>query len=224
MAPKLMGKKRGMIQLFDEKGNSIVGTVIELQPNVVVQVKTKATDGYDAVQIGFDKIEVKDERTIANRLSKPLRGHYAKGSVAPRRHLCETKVAEIEKYSVGQELGLDLYADVKYVDAVAVSKGKGYQGLMKKNNFRGGPASHGSSFHRHAGSTGQRSTPGRSLPNVPRASQMGWENITVQNLEVVMVKPEDQVIIVKGSVPGPTHGLVYIAPAVKKSGSKKATK
>jgi len=224
MAPKLMGKKRGMIQLFDEKGNIVVCTVIEMQPNVVVQVKKKDTDGYNAVQIGFDKIEVKDERTVANRLSKPLRGHYSKASVKPRKNLFEAKVEDVNQYQVGQELGVDLYSDVKFVDATAISKGKGYQGTMKKDNFSGGPASHGSGFHRHAGSTGMRSTPGRSLPNSPRPSHMGLETVTIQNLEVVMVKAVEQVIIVKGAVPGPTHGLVYIAPSVKKSGFKKASK
>lgn len=225
MAPKLMGKKRGMIQLFDKKGNSVVGTVIELQPNVIVQIKKKDTDGYDAVQIGFDKIEVKDQRTISNRLSKPLRGHYAKAGIEPRRHLCETTVEDINSYQVGQELGVDLFADIEYVDATSISKGKGYQGVIKKYNFSGGPASHGSGFHRHAGSTGMRSTPGRCLPGGPRPSHMGLETITVQNLEVVMVKPEEQVIIVRGAVPGPTDGLIYIAPAVKKkTSSKKAHK
>lgn len=221
MAPKLMGKKRGMIQLFDEKGNSVVGTVIELQPNVVVQIKKKDTDGYDAVQIGFDKIEVKDQRTIEKRLSKPLRGHYAKASVEPRRHLCESTVEDISQYQVGQELGLDLYADIKFVDATAISKGKGFQGTIKKYNYAGGPASHGSGFHRHAGSTGMRSTPGRCFPGGPRPSHMGLETITVQNLEVIMVKPDEQVMIVKGAVPGPAHGLVYIAPSVKKKLSPK---
>lgn len=219
-----MGKKRGMVQLFDNKGNSVVGTVIELQSNVIVQIKKKDTDGYDAVQIGFEKIEVKDQRTMANRLSKPLRGHYAKASVEPRRYLCETKVDDINQYQVGQELGVALFSDIAYVDATSISKGKGYQGVIKKYNFSGGPASHGSGFHRHAGSTGMRSTPGRCLPGGPRPSHMGLEKVTVQNLEVVMVKPEEQVIIVKGAVPGPVHGLVYIAPSVKKSSSKKAHK
>ncbi len=219
-----MGKKRGMIQLFDEKGNSVVGTVIELQPNIIVQIKKLDTDGYDAVQIGFDKIKVNDQRTIANRLSKPLRGHYAKASAEPCRYLCETKVDDINQYQLGQELGVDLYTEIKYVDATAISKGKGYQGVIKKYNFSGGPASHGSGFHRHAGSTGMRSTPGRCLPGGPRPSHMGLETVTVQNLEVIMVKPEDHVIIVKGAVPGPTHGLVYIAPSVKKSRTKKAHK
>lgn len=224
MAPKLMGKKRGMIQLFDEKGNSVVGTVIELEPNVIVQIKKKDTDGYNAVQIGFEKIKVKDQRTMANRLSKPLRGHYAKASLEPCRYLCETKVDDINQYQLGQELGVALYTDIKFVDATAISKGKGYQGVIKKYNFSGGPASHGSGFHRHAGSTGMRSTPGRCLPGGPRPSHMGLETVTVQNLEVVLVKPEEQVIIVKGAVPGPNHGLVYIAPSVKKTSSKKAHK
>lgn len=219
-----MGKKRGMVQLFDKKGNSVVGTVIELQPNVIVQIKKKETDGYDAVQIGFDKIEVKDKRTVSKRLSKPLRGHYAKAGLEPCRHLCETEVEDINAYQVGQELGLDLYSDIEFLDATAISKGKGYQGVIKKYNFAGGPASHGSGFHRHAGSTGMRSTPGRCLPGGPRPSHMGLETITVQNLEVVMVKPEEQVIVVKGAIPGPTNGLVYIAPSVKKSSSKKARK
>ncbi|BBI17305.1 50S ribosomal protein L3 [Neochlamydia sp. S13] len=223
MTPKLMGKKRGMIQLFDENGNSIVGTVIEVQPNAIVQIKKKEIDGYNAIQIGFDKIHVKDQRTLANRLSKPLRGHYSKAAVSPRKNLSEAKVDNIEQYQVGQELAIDLFADVKFVDATAVSKGKGYQGTMKKYNYSGGPASHGSGFHRHAGSTGMRSTPGRSLPNSPRPSHMGCETVTIQNLEVVMVKPAEQVIIVKGAVPGPTHGLVYIAPSVKKTSLKKAS-
>lgn len=223
MALKFMGKKRGMIQLFDKKGNVIVGTVIEAEPNVVTQIKTKAIDGYDAIQLGFEKVKVKDARTIETRVSKPLRGHFQKAGIEPRRHLVESHVEDVAQYTVGQELGVAMFENVGYVDATATSKGKGYQGVMKLHNFSGGPASHGSGFHRHAGSTGMRSTPGRSLPNSPRASQMGNEKVTVQNLEVVQISIEHNVIIVKGQVPGPRNGIVYLMPAVKKQAAAKKT-
>lgn len=213
---KLMGKKRGMMQCFDDKGNIVVCTVIEAEPNVVTQVKTKENDGYDAIQLGFEKIVVKDPRTMANRLSKALRGHYEKASVEPRRHLVESRIANASDYQIGQEISVDAFANVKHVDVCAMSKGKGYQGLIKKYGFAGGPASHGSSFHRKAGSTGQRSTPGRCLPNGKRASQMGYDRVTVQNIEVVAVRPADNVILVAGQVPGPRGGLVYFSPAIKR--------
>lgn len=216
MSLKMMGKKRGMIQLFDDKGNAIVCTVIETEPHVVAQVKTKETDGYDAIQLGFDKLTTKDPRTMSKRVSKPLIGHFKKGAIEPRRHLFETRVEKGADYTVGQELNIELFEDVPYVDATAISKGKGYQGVMKLHNFSGGPASHGSGFHRHAGSTGMRSTPGRCLPGGPRASHMGLEKITVQNLRVVMIDKEDNLIIVEGAVPGPKNGLVTLAPAIKK--------
>ena len=224
MSLKFMGKKRGMIQLFDDQGNVKVCTVIETEPHVVAQVKTEETDGYHAIQLGFEKIKTKDPRTIKNRLSQPLIGHYKKNSIEPRRHLLESRFEKAVEYTVGQELNLDAFDEIEFVDATAISKGKGYQGVIKKYNFSGGPASHGSGFHRHAGSTGMRSTPGRCLPGGPRPSHMGLETVTVQNLEVVMVNPEEQVIIVKGAVPGPTHGLVYIAPSVKKSNTRKNRK
>ncbi|CDZ80462.1 50S ribosomal protein L3 [Candidatus Rubidus massiliensis] len=216
MALKLMGKKRGMIKLFDEKGNIIVGTVIEAQPNVITQIKTNETDGYNAIQLGFEKIVVKDERTISNRVNKPQLGHFKKAAVEPVRHLAESRIDDVTNYQVGQEISVDLFQEKEYVDATAISKGKGYQGVMKLYNFAGGPASHGSGFHRHAGSTGMRSTPGRCLPGGKRASHMGYDRVTVQNLKVLMVKPEDNVIIVKGQVPGPKNGLVYLSQAKKK--------
>jgi large subunit ribosomal protein L3 len=212
-----MGKKRGMMQKFDEKGNVVVCTVIEVEPNVVTQVKTKDTDGYQALQLGFEKIVVKDPRTIEKRVSQPLRGHFKKGDIAPRRHLAESRLEDVSGYSVGQELSLKEFEGLEYLDACGTSKGKGYQGVMKLYHFAGGPASHGSGFHRHAGSTGQRSTPGRCFPNGKRASHMGFERKTVQNLKVVGIDLEENVILLQGAVPGPDNGLVYLSPAVKKS-------
>lgn len=217
---RMMGKKRGMIQLFDDAGNAIVCTVIEAQPNVVTQVKTVENDGYNAIQLGFDKIETKDPRTVEKRTSKALIGHYKKAGVDPRRHLLESRLEKVEGFTIGQELTVEEFAEVKFIDAMAMSKGKGYQGVMKLYNFSGGPASHGSGFHRHAGSTGMRSTPGRCLPGGPRASHMGYDRKTVQNLQVIMVDKEDNLIIVKGAVPGPKNGLVTISAAIKLQNKK----
>jgi len=211
-----MGKKRGMTQIFDDKGNTIVCTVIEAQPNIVTQVKTKESDGYNAIQLGFETIIVKDPRTMAKRSSKALLGHFKKAGVEPRRYLSESRLDKLENYAIGQEISLAEFAEIPFVDVCGTSKGKGYKGVMKKYNFAGGPASHGSSFHRHAGSTGMRSTPGRSLTNSPRASHMGDERVTVQNVKVVAVYPEENVILLEGSVPGPRNGLLYLSPAIKK--------
>lgn len=216
----VMGKKRGMTQLFDEKGNVIVCTVIEIEPNVVTQVKTKAKDGYQAVQLGFNKVQGKTQQTIAARVTKPLLGHFKKAGVEPRRHLLESHVNAPADYALGEEINVGAFEGVKFVDATATSKGKGYQGVMKRHNFSGGPASHGSGFHRHAGATGMRSTPGRGLPGGKKAGQMGNERVTVQNLEVVRVDVENQLLLIKGQVPGARNGLVYIRQAVKKSEKK----
>lgn len=216
MTLKLMGKKRGMTQLFDKKGNKVVCTVIEVEQNVITQLKTKEKDGYEAVQTGFEKVVAKDERTLERRITKPLKGHFAKNEIAPRKHLMETRGVDIKAYELGQEFGVEIFEDVKLVDVYGVSIGKGYQGLMKKNNFRGGPAAHGSGFHRHAGSTGMRSTPGRCLEGGPRPSQMGNRNTKVENLEVVRVDAERGIILVKGSVPGSNNSLLTIANSTKK--------
>lgn len=221
MTLKLMGKKRGMVQLFDEAGNIVVCTVIEAEPNVVTQIKTVDNDGYSAVQLGFEKIQANDPRTIEARAKKPQVGHFRKAGVEPRRYLTETRLENTEGYTLGQEFGVGMFTEITYIDATATSIGKGYQGVMKLHHFSGGPAAHGSSFHRHAGSTGMRSTPGRCLPGGKRASHMGAERITVQNLRVVMVKEEDNLIIVEGQVPGPRNGLIYFAEAKKKPTQKK---
>ncbi len=224
MALKLMGRKRGMTQVFDDKGNVIAATVIEVEPNVISQIKTKETDGYNAIQLSFEKVIVKDPRTLARRSTKPMRGHFAKASVEPRKHLIESRVDAVNDFTLGQEISIELFAEQAFVDVTGTSKGKGYQGVMKLHNFAGGPASHGSSFHRHAGSTGMRTTPGRCFPGGKRASHMGHEQKTVQNIEVVRVDGAENVIIVKGQVPGPVNGLVYISSAVKKTKPKKHAK
>lgn len=223
---KIMGRKRGMIQLFDEKGNVVVCTVIEAEPNVVTQIKTKDTDGYDAIQLGFEKIPASNETALIARTTKPMRGHFKKAGIEPRRFLVETRITdkEIPNYSLGQEIKVSSFAAIPFLDATATSKGKGYQGVMKLHNMRGGRASHGSGFHRHAGSTGMRSTPGRCLPNGKRASHMGDERVTVQNLKVVMIKEEDNLIVVKGQVPGPRNGLVYLSEAKKRPAAREKTK
>jgi large subunit ribosomal protein L3 len=219
---KLMGKKRGMTQLFDDKGHARACTVIEMQPNVVTQVKTVEKDGYSAIQLGFDVVETKDPRTVGNRVTKPLLGHFKKAGVKPCRHLTESTVAEGVEYTLGQSFGVDTFAEVAYVDATAVSKGKGYQGVIKRHHFAGGPASHGSGFHRHGGSTGMRSSPGRCLPGQKMPGRMGGEQVTTQNLRVVKVDPTENLLIVEGAVPGARNGLVYISAAVKLVGSKKS--
>lgn len=224
MALTMMGKKRGMMQLFDEKGNVIVCTVIQAEPNVVTQIKTKEKDGYSAVQLGFEKVTGKTQYTIEARTKKPRLGHFVKAGVQPRRYLSESRVESGEEYSLAQEFGVEIFSDIEFVDATAVSKGKGYQGVMKRHHFAGGPASHGSGFHRHAGSTGMRSTPGRGLPGGKKAGQMGNERVTVQNLQVVKVDSENNVILVKGQVPGPRNGLVYLTQAKKKKQPKKNQK
>lgn len=220
MTLTLMGKKRGMMQLFDEKGHAIVCTVIQAEPNVVTQIKTEQTDGYSAIQLGFEKITGKSQYTIDARTKKPQLGHFKKAGVEPRRHLLESRIDKTDDYTLGQEIDVNLFSGIEYVDATAISKGKGYQGVMKRHNFAGGPASHGSGFHRHAGSTGMRSTPGRGLPGGKKAGQMGNEQVTVQNLAVVRVDAENQLIIVKGQVPGPRNGLVYLSKAKKKTAKK----
>lgn len=221
MSLKIMGKKRGMVQMFDESGNIVVCTVIEAEPNIVTQIKTKDSDGYNAVQLGFEKILTKDPRTIQKRTKKPQLGHFRKANVEPRRYLSETRTDNVNDYTLGQEVSVGLFNEITYVDATATSIGKGFQGVMKLYHFSGGPAAHGSSFHRHAGSTGMRSTPGRCLPGGKRASHMGHERVTVQNLKVIMVKEEDNLLIVEGQVPGPSNGLVYIQEAKKKPTAKK---
>ncbi len=217
MTLEFMGKKKGMTRVFDDEGNSVVCTIIEAEPNVVVQVKTKESDGYHSVQLGGMK--VKDSRK--KNITKPLIGHFLKAKVEPRHFLKESRINSEEKYEVGQEITLDFFADCEFVDVCGKSKGKGYQGVMKRHNFSGGPASHGSGFHRHAGSTGMRSTPGRCLPGVKMPGHMGDERVTTENLKVVKILADKNLILVKGAIPGAREGFVTIRKALKKRNKKK---
>lgn len=217
MSLKLMGKKKGMTRVFDEKGNLIVCTVIAAEPNVIVQVKSQEKDGYDAVQLGAVKVPESKKKNI----SKPLVGHFARAKVEPRRHLLESRIENTEEFALGQEVGIDYFNDTEFVDVCGTSKGKGFQGVVKRHGFGGGPGSHGSGFNRTAGSTGMRSTPGRSLPGVKKAGQMGSQKVTAENLKVIRIDAEKQVILVKGAVPGAKNSLLYIRKSVKKPAPKK---
>lgn len=216
MSIKLIGKKRGMTQVFDKDGNAVVCTVIETQPNIVVQIKKKETDGYDALQLGaFNK----------TKISKAAKGHFEKSKINPCEKLLESKVSNIDEYKIGQSFGPNYFEKGDYVDIIGVSKGKGFQGLMKLYNFAGMPATHGCSrSHRLGGSTGMRTSPGRCFPGGKRASRMGNDRITVQNLIVVDVDEEKNLLVVKGAVPGMRNSIVYVARAKKKTTAKKQKK
>jgi len=217
-----MGKKIGMTQLFDDQGNVIVCTVIQVEPNVVTQVKIQEKDQYQAVQMGYQTIRTKDARTLETRVPKPQRGHFKKAGVEPQRYLTESRLDNIEEFSLGQHIGVEVFDGVEFVDAMGISIGKGYQGAMKLHNFSGAPASHGAKKnHRSLGSTGNRSTPGRCFPGGKRASQMGGKQVTVQNLKVVTVDKENNLIIVEGSVPGHRNCMITLSQACKKQASKK---
>ena len=217
MSLTLMGKKKGMTRLFDEKGNLVVCTVIAAEPNVVAQVKSKEKDGYQAIQLGAIKLSA----ARAKNLGKPVQGHFSKNGVEPRRHLKESRIAEGEQYTVGQEIGVSYFSECVYVDVSGISKGKGHQGVIKRHHFAGGPAAHGSGFHRHGGSCGMRTSPGRCLPGQKKSGRMGADNVTLQNLKVVKIDEERNLIIVEGAVPGAREGLVYVAKSVKKPSNKK---
>jgi large subunit ribosomal protein L3 len=215
MTLKFIGKKKGMTQIFDGSGNVIPCTVVLAEPNVVVQVKNKQTDGYNALQLGTnDKLKKK-------AFSKPLLGHFSKAKVEPLKHLAESKVDNLDNFSVGQKIDANCFVVGEFVDVRSKSKGKGYQGLIKLYNFKGGPGAHGSGFHRHAGSTGMRTTPGRCFRGGKRASRMGGDFLTVQNLQVVAVDVENNLIAIRGAIPGFVDSVVYITKSKKKSQGKK---
>ncbi|MCC6127609.1 MAG: 50S ribosomal protein L3 [Chlamydiae bacterium] len=210
MSLTFIGQKKGMAQVFDQDGKLVVCTVILAEPNTVVQIKRKESDGYNAIKLGGLRMT----KPQATRAKKTHLGQFAKSQIEPCRVLRESRLENVEEYQVGQQIDAALFADVKFVDIEGVTKGKGFQGVMKLHGFSGGPAAHGSGFHRHAGSTGMRSTPGRCFPNGKRASRMGGDRQTVQNLRVVAIK--GNLLLVEGAVPGSRSGIVYISQAKKR--------
>lgn len=211
MSLGLLGKKLGMTRVYDDKGVSTPVTVIAAAGNKVLQVKNAETDGYVAVQIGFD-----DQKP--SRVSKAQAGHFAKTSAAPKRFIREFRQATAE---AGSDLPVSTFEVGQFVDVIGRSKGKGFQGAMKKHNYQGQPASHGSMMHRRTGAIGNRSTPGRVWKNMGMPGHMGDERVTVQNLQVVQVREEDGVILVSGAVPGAKGTYVVVRPSKKKSAKKK---
>ncbi|MBM3194255.1 MAG: 50S ribosomal protein L3 [Chlamydiae bacterium] len=212
MSLKLIGRKKGMTHHFDDQGNVIPCTVLQLKTHVVSQVKTLEKDGYESIQLATEKL------TGAKRAnhSKPQLGHFEKNSQEPRKYLIESKVAEMEKYPLGTEIDLSVFEGVKNVDVTAVSKGKGTQGVMKRHGFKGFGDSHGEGpIHRHGGSTGQRSSIGRVWKGRKMPGRMGNERVTIQNLKIVKIDRENEVILVKGAVPGSNNGIVEITKSVK---------
>ena len=209
----ILGKKVGMTQVFTKNGKLIPVTVIEVEPNVVTQIKTVAKDGYDAIQIATE--------TIREKLSnKPAIGHTKKAGTEPKRFLREIRGVNVEDYTLGQVINVDIFEEGEMVDVSGISKGKGFQGVIKRHNQSRGPMGHGSQYHRGVGSLGTM-LPMHVLKGKKMPGQMGNVARTVQNLEIISVDTENNVILVKGNVPGPKKSLVMIRTAVKKPNVKK---
>ena len=209
MQKGIIGKKIGMTQIFDEKGNVVPVTVIEAGPCVIAQKKTVENDGYAAVQMGFKDLK-------ANKVTKPMKGHFAKGDVAPKKVLREFRFENTEAYNVGDLVKADVFAGGDHVDVSATSKGKGYAGVIKRWNFHRLKETHGSGpVARHGGSNGANSSPSRVFPGLKMAGHLGAEKVTVHNLAVVKVDAENNLIALKGAVPGPNGGIVVIRDSVK---------
>ena len=208
MKKAIMAKKIGMTQIFDEANNLIPVTVLEAGPCTVVQKKTIENDGYEAIQVGF--VDAKEKQLI-----KPEKGHFAKAGVAAKKFLKEFRLEDITAYEVGAEIKADIFAAGEKIDVTGTSKGKGYQGAIKKYNQSRGPMGHGSKSHRVAGSMGAATSPGRVMKGKGLPSHMGCITKTVQNLEVVRVDAEKNIILIKGAVPGPKGTIITIKDSVK---------
>ena len=208
MKKAILTTKVGMTQIFNEDGVLTPVTVLQAGPCVVTQVKTEENDGYSAVQVGFvDKKE--------KGINKPQKGHFDKAGVAPKRFVREFRFENAEEYTVGQEIKADIFAAGDKIDATATSKGKGYAGGIKRHGLKSGPSAHGSKYHRHAGSNGMATDPSKVFKGKKMRGQMGAERVTIQNLEIVKVDADQNIILVKGAVPGPKKSLVMLKESVK---------
>jgi len=205
----ILGRKVGMTQIFDEQWKVIPVTVIEAGPCTVVQIKNIDTDGYSAVKLGFGEIKEK-------KLTKPAKGTFTKANVTPKKHLREFRLEEIT-YNVGDEVKADIFAQGESVDITGTTKGKGFQGVIKRHGQSRGPMGHGSMYHRRPGSMGSTSTPGRVFKGKKLPGHMGMTTVTIQNLEIVRVDLDKNVILVKGSVPGNKGAILKIKDSVKRS-------
>jgi len=204
----IIGKKVGMTQIFDEQGKVIPVTVIEAGPCVVAQVKSVETDGYNAIQLGYGDVK-------ASKINKPEKGHFAKANIAPKKHLREFRVDSIEGVTVGTEVKADTFEIGDKIDVQGTTKGKGFQGVIKRHGQSRGPMGHGSMYHRRPGSMGPTSTPGRVFKGKKLPGHMGRVTVTIQNLDVVRVDMDKNVILIKGSVPGAKGAILKIKSAVK---------
>ena len=208
MQKAILAKKLGMTQIFDETGKVIPVTVIEAGPNAVIQKKTVENDGYEAVQVGF--VDLKEKKT-----NKPVKGHFAKAGVAPKKYVKELRLDDVSGLNVGDEIKADIFAAGDKVDVAGISKGKGYAGTIKRWGQHRGPMTHGSGYHRGPGSMGMCSDPGRVFKGKRLPGHMGVERVTIQNLAVVRVDAEKNIILIKGGVPGPKGGLLIVKNTVK---------
>jgi large subunit ribosomal protein L3 len=216
MQKAIVGEKVGMTQVWDENNRIVPVTVVKVTPCRVVQVKTPDTDGYSAIQITVGNKE-------ARKLNKPQAGHFAKAGVEPGTELVELRLDDVTDYPVGHEFGADTFEPGEMVDAIGTSKGKGFAGVMKRHNFAGQRASHGAHLvHRMPGSVGQCATPARVFKGTRMAGRMGTERVTTQNLRIVQTDPDTNVVLVKGSVPGPKGGTVIIRNSTKGGEAKEA--
>lgn len=208
MKKAIIGRKVGMTQIFDEKGNVIPVTVIEAGPCSIVQIKSEETDGYNAIQLGFGNVK-------ENKINKPEKGHFTKVKVTPTKHLREFRVDDISDVKVGDEIKADVFTEGDSVDIQGTTKGKGFQGVIKRHGQHRGPMGHGSMYHRRPGSMGPCSTPGRVFKGKKLPGHMGVDTVTIQNLKVVKVDLDKNVIMVKGSVPGNKGTILKIKDTVK---------